>query len=69
MDQNDPAKARFFMIQGVRLSGVIMGVIGALVLGQILPLPTFVGYLLLALGAVEIFILPLVLAKRWRTPE
>ncbi|QYJ07963.1 hypothetical protein [Qipengyuania flava] len=69
MDQHDPAKARFFAIQGVRLSGVIMGILGALVLGEILPFPPVVGYILLAIAAAEIFILPLVLAKRWRTPE
>ena len=70
MDQHDaaphdPAKARFFMIQAVRLSGVVLGVLGALVLGEILPLPELVGYLLLAFGAFDVFILPTILAKRW----
>lgn len=69
MDQHDPAKARFFMIQGVRLSGLVLGVLGALVLGKILPLPDIVGYILLAIGAFEIFIMPLFLTKRWKTPE
>ena len=69
MDQHDPAKARFFMIQGVRLSGLVLGVLGALVLGKILPLPEIVGYILLAIGAFEIFIMPLFLTKRWKTPE
>ena len=65
MDQHDPAKARFFLIQAVRLSGVVLGVLGALVLGEILPLPELVGYLLLAFGAFDVFILPTILAKRW----
>ncbi|MBL44812.1 MAG: hypothetical protein CMN71_08920 [Sphingomonadaceae bacterium] len=70
MDQHDaaphdPAKARFFMIQAVRLSGVVLGILGALVLGEILPLPELVGYLLLAFGAFDVFILPTILAKRW----
>ncbi|WP_174223728.1 hypothetical protein [Erythrobacter aureus] len=53
------------MIQAVRLSGVVLGVLGALVLGEILPLPELVGYLLLAFGAFDVFILPTILAKRW----
>ncbi len=65
MDQHDPAKARFFLIQAVRLSGVVLGILGALVLGEILPLPELVGYLLLAFGAFDVFILPTILAKRW----
>ncbi len=69
MDQHDPAKARFLTIQAVRLSGVVMGVLGALVLGGILPLPELAGYIFLALGVFDIFILPIILAKRWRTPE
>jgi hypothetical protein len=69
VDQHDPAKARFFMIQGVRLSGLVLGVLGALVLGKILPLPEIVGYILLVIGAFEIFIMPLFLTKRWKTPE
>ena len=69
MDQHDPAKARFLTFQAVRLSGVALAVLGALVLGQILPLPEFVGYIFLALGAVDVFILPIFLAKRWRSGE
>jgi hypothetical protein len=65
VDQHDPAKARFFLIQAVRLSGVVLGILGALVLGEILPVPELVGYLLLAFGAFDIFILPTILAKRW----
>jgi len=65
VDQPDPAKARFLTIQAVRLSGVVLGVLGALVLGEILPLPDILGYILLALGAFDVFILPTILAKRW----
>ena len=69
MDQNDPAKARFLTIQAVRLSGLVLGVLGALVLGDIMPLPEFVGYIFIVLGAFEVFIMPLFLTKRWKTPE
>ena len=66
---HDPAKARFLTIQAVRLSGVVTAVLGALVLGGILPLPEIAGHILVALGVAEIFILPIVLAKRWRSGQ
>ncbi len=66
---HDPAKARFLTIHAVRLSGVVTAVLGALVLGGILPLPEIAGYILVALGVAEIFILPIVLAKRWRSGQ
>lgn len=66
---HDPAKARFLTIQAVRLSGVVTAVLGTLVLGGILPLPEIAGYILVALGVAEIFILPIVLAKRWRSGQ
>ena len=66
---HDPAKARFLTIQAVRLSGVVTAVLGALVLGGILPLPEIAVYILVALGVAEIFILPIVLAKRWRSGQ
>ena len=66
---HDPVKARFLTIQAVRLSGVVTAVLGALVLGGILPLPEIAGYILVALGVAEIFILPIVLAKRWRSGQ
>lgn len=64
---NDPAKARFFALQAIRLSGVALGVLGALVLGKVLPLPEVVGYALIAFGAFDVFIVPPILAKRWRS--
>lgn len=64
---HDPAKTRFLTIQAVRLSGVALAVLGALVLALIVPLPEVVGYLLIALGALDVFVLPLVLARRWRS--
>ena len=51
------------------MSGVATAVLGALVLGGILPLPEIAGYILVALGVAEIFILPIVLAKRGRSGQ
>ncbi|MEZ5680336.1 MAG: hypothetical protein R3E14_03465 [Erythrobacter sp.] len=67
MAQNDPAAGRFWAIQAIRISGVILAVLGALILGEIIDLPTEVGYVFLVLGALDVFVMPLVLARRWNS--
>ena len=69
MAQNDPAAARFFALQAIRLSGVVMAVIGALILGKVVDLPQAVGYVLLVVGGLDFFVVPTLLAKKWKSPE
>ncbi len=70
--QSDPAKARFFTIQAVRLFGVACVVAGLLHIAGRIPLlgevPRWVGYLLLANGLFDVFVVPHMMAKRWRSP-
>lgn len=72
MSERDPAAARFFAIQLVRLAGVAMVLVGLLVTARRIEalnvLPAWVGYLLIALGLVEVFVMPTVLARLWRSP-
>jgi hypothetical protein len=65
----DPARRRFFTIQAVRLAGVAFVVLGMLVVSQRIAWPVWIGYLLLANGLVDVFVIPLRLARRWRTPQ
>lgn len=65
---HDPAKAHFFAIQLTRWSGVGLALLGMLVLSRRLAWPEAAGYVLLALGLAEVFVLPTVLARRWKTP-
>lgn len=69
MAQPDPAANRFWIMQAMRFSGMVLAIFGALILGQIIDLPQFVGAIFLVLGAVDFFIVPIVLAKRWKTPD
>ena len=69
MAQYDPAAARFFALQAIRLTGVGMAVFGALILGKIIDLPQPVGYVLLVLGGLDFFVIPTLLAKKWKSPE
>lgn len=64
----DPARARFLVINLVRLIGVAMILLGILVAEDMIELPTEAGYVLVALGLAEVFLVPRLLARRWRTP-
>lgn len=64
----DPAKARFIVLQLVRLSGVAMTLFGLLIATKRVDLPVVAGYFLLAVGLFDAFIMPQILVRRWRSP-
>lgn len=59
---------RFFVLNAIRLSGVALVLIGILVLNRAIELPEVVGWVLLAVGLIDVFVMPQVLARKWRTP-
>jgi hypothetical protein len=69
MSERDPAAARFAIIQAVRLSGVGFVIAGILMASARTPLPEWIGYPLLAAGLVEVFVIPQILVRKWRTPK
>ena len=65
----DLAKRRFLMLAAVRFSGVVFAFLGIAILSKRWIEPAdLVGGALIVLGAVEVLLLPVVLARRWRTP-
>lgn len=71
MSGQDPAVARFAIINAVRLMGVACVLVGILIAnGQLFAgAPLWIGYLLLANGLIDVFVIPLILARKWRTPK
>lgn len=69
MNGKDPAAARFAIIQAVRLSGVGLVIAGMIVASGRFTLPDWAGYALLAVGLVDIFVIPPILVRKWRTPK
>lgn len=65
----DPAIARFWMLQLMRLGGLLLVIAGIIIIAGKLPAPRGLGYGLFLLGAFEFFYLPRMLAKRWKSPE
>lgn len=66
---DDPAKGRFMFMQMMRLGGLLLVFGGILIISGTVTGPPALGYGLLVLGVVEFFIMPIMLAKRWKTPE
>lgn len=66
---NDPAQSRYFAMVAVRFAGVALILLGILVVRRVLELPDAAGYLLLILGLAGFFVMPTVLARRWRSPK
>ena len=65
-DENEEqARNRWAVIQVVRAGGVVMAILGLLTIEGIVPLPEVAGYVLLALGLVEVFLMPTLLARKW----
>ncbi|RDC59267.1 hypothetical protein HME9302_00454 [Alteripontixanthobacter maritimus] len=65
---NDPAKARFFAIGLLRLGGVALVLIGLLVVMERIALPHALGWGMIVAGAFGFSALPLILARRWKSP-
>jgi hypothetical protein len=69
MSDSDLAKKRFLALGMIRLVGVALAFLGIAIIAKRLIEPAeVVGGVLIALGIVDVMVVPLMLVKRWRTP-
>lgn len=71
MDSRDAditARNRFLVIGLLRLGGVAMVLVGLLMIAERIGGGAVLGYVLLVLGLLDMFAVPQVLSRRWRTP-
>src|SRR5690606_5483298 len=66
---SDPAQLRFFVIQAQRFIGVALVLLGITIVYRRIDLPEAAGYVFIAAGLVDAFIVPTLLARRWKTPS
>ena len=65
----DPARTRFLTLGLVRLLGVASAFLGIAVIAKRLVEPAeIIGGLLLLNGAIDVMVIPIILAKRWSSP-
>lgn len=65
---DDPARARFFILQMVRMAGVAMVLVGLAITQGAIDLPPAIGVVLIGIGFIDVFFVPRILAKRWKSP-
>lgn len=66
---DETARSRWMAIQAVRLGGTVLVLAGILVRYGTIPAPLPVGIALMAMGLLGFFLVPTLLARRWRTPR
>ena len=68
MASEDQARTRYMVMQALRIGGVAMVIVGILIVRGKIEVPTVAGYVLIAVGLLDTFAVPLLLARKWRTP-
>ena len=67
-NNDDKARGRFIVLQALRLGGVAMVLIALLGLNNVIAIPALAAWPILVIGLIDIFVVPQVLARKWRTP-
>lgn len=63
----DDAKRRFFILAAIRFSGVALVFLGiAIIMRRLVEPADVIGFALMAVGAFEVVVLPLLLIRHWR---
>jgi len=61
------ARKRWAAITALRAVGVGMVVFGLLIVNHAVALPEVAGYVLVGIGLIDTFVMPQVLARKWRS--
>lgn len=67
-ENDDAARNRYFVIQAARIAGVAMVIVGILIVRGRIAEAAWAGYVILAVGLIDVFAAPMLLARKWRTP-
>ncbi len=66
----EQAKRRFFLLAGIRLSGVVIAFFGiAVVMKRLVEPADIIGAALIAIGGFEVMVLPTLLLRSWRKKD
>ena len=65
---DDPSRTRFMVIQMIRITGLVLAILGVAILAGKIALPESAGIVLVFIGFFEVIVIPIVLARRWKSP-
>ena len=68
-DDDTQARARWIALNLMRLSGAALVTIGAVIAVGRTDMPPIAGTVLMLVGLLDATVMPLVFARRWRTPK
>ncbi|WP_285713448.1 hypothetical protein [Erythrobacter oryzae] len=63
------ARTRFIVITAMRFAGVGLVMLGFAIIGGVIDLPRTVGAVLVLVGVADVFVMPLVLVRRWKAGD
>jgi membrane protein YdbS with pleckstrin-like domain len=63
------ARQRFIVMNVARFGGVAMVMLGIAIIQQVIDLPFAIGVVLAVIGFVDFFVLPVVLARAWKSQD
>ena len=63
------ARGRWMAINVTRLAGVTMVIVGIMGLRGVIEYPAVAGWILVGVGLLDIFLVPQILARKWRSPR
>ena len=67
-DSPGHARARFLLIGVMRLLGVVVVGVGILIVRGVIEGYAWAGVVIILVGLIDVFVVPQMLAKKWRTP-
>ncbi|RPF71987.1 hypothetical protein [Aurantiacibacter spongiae] len=68
-DPDTRARNRFLALVMTRLGGAMLAIFGLLALNGKLAVPAALGWIALVAGVLAFLVVPLMMARRWRTPR
>jgi hypothetical protein len=69
-EEETKAQYRFLIINIIRITGAIMLVLGLAIIARgAFGLPKAAGYVLFFVGILDFMLVPLLLAKKWKSPK
>lgn len=63
------ARQRLIVLNALRLSGIVLVMLGFAIVRKVIDLPWAVGALLAVVGMLEFFFLPRLVARRWNAGD
>lgn len=69
-EEETKAQYRFLVLNIIRITGAVMLVLGLAIIAKgVFDLPKAAGYVLFIVGIIDFMLVPLLLAKKWKSPK